>query len=263
MYEGHSDFLSQENSAYLLIPWKGSFNGGNIQTVARILKPEDVESILFPDPERRHAYQMSVRHRIELEKAKEKAELAAKIEQHKLKEFGSEQEINEDSNLQPNAFDDQSVNTEINDYDSHQDAESDNSEEEEDIDETETDPLDENERQKYVDEFIEIMGYVKPMPKRKTRRGRKRKADDIPKTSRPGKRGRKPNNYRWTEEELAQKKFECDKCSYRTSRKSDLNKHARIHGGVRPYKCSICNRSFTQNSHLRVHFKVHNEGSKM
>ena len=49
----------------------------------------------------------------------------------------------------------------------------------------------------------------------------------------------------------------CDKCSYSTSRKSDLTKHQRIHTGVRPYVCKICNRSFTQSSHLKVHRRLH------
>ena len=42
----------------------------------------------------------------------------------------------------------------------------------------------------------------------------------------------------------------CDKAF---SVSGNLNKHMRVHTGDKPYKCSVCNKSFRESSHLQSH----------
>jgi hypothetical protein len=42
-------------------------------------------------------------------------------------------------------------------------------------------------------------------------------------------------------------------------RGSSLNVHMRVHTGVKPYKCDICNKYFSEKSNLKTHVKKHRD----
>ncbi|XP_022250890.1 early growth response protein 1-like isoform X2 [Limulus polyphemus] len=48
-----------------------------------------------------------------------------------------------------------------------------------------------------------------------------------------------------------------DACDRRFSRSDELNRHIRIHTGLRPFQCRICVRSFSRSDHLTTHIRTH------
>jgi uncharacterized Zn-finger protein len=36
-----------------------------------------------------------------------------------------------------------------------------------------------------------------------------------------------------------------------------LNRHLRLHSGVRPYRCTMCNTHFSRSDHLSTHLRTH------
>ena len=51
---------------------------------------------------------------------------------------------------------------------------------------------------------------------------------------------------------------------YRCSQKGDMNKHvASVHEGKKPFKCDICDRSFSLKSHMNRHVASVHEGKKV
>ncbi len=54
-----------------------------------------------------------------------------------------------------------------------------------------------------------------------------------------------------------EKKYPCEMCGKRFSRKSCLNEHMLIHNGIRKYQCPLCAMSFTKNYNLQAHMGTH------
>lgn len=50
--------------------------------------------------------------------------------------------------------------------------------------------------------------------------------------------------------------FPCVHCSKAFFRKHDLERHARVHSGDRPYVCRVCQKGFPRNDALRRHIRL-------
>ena len=51
--------------------------------------------------------------------------------------------------------------------------------------------------------------------------------------------------------------FGCVECGKTFAYKSGVEKHFRIHTGVKPYKCKLCGKSFSQKGSLKYHIDIH------
>lgn len=56
-----------------------------------------------------------------------------------------------------------------------------------------------------------------------------------------------------------EKPYKCtwDNCTWKFARSDELTRHYRKHTGVKPFKCSDCDRSFSRSDHLALHRRRH------
>ncbi|XP_045901497.1 zinc finger protein 568-like [Micropterus dolomieu] len=69
-----------------------------------------------------------------------------------------------------------------------------------------------------------------------------------------------PNHHNNNGEESKEKPYCCSVCEKRFSNCSHLAAHIRTHTGERPYRCEICRKTFITTSALNRHQTIHTEG---
>ena len=58
----------------------------------------------------------------------------------------------------------------------------------------------------------------------------------------------------------SQRKYACAYCGKRFVRNAELERHVRIHLGIRPFQCTVCHKSFVQKiSAIRHIQRVHHQ----
>ncbi|KAM3844374.1 zinc finger protein 75D-like isoform 2-T2 [Vipera latastei] len=57
--------------------------------------------------------------------------------------------------------------------------------------------------------------------------------------------------------DLRDKRYKCMECGKSFSKNSNLNAHKRIHTVEKPYKCTECGKSFRRNNNLTSHKRIH------
>uniref|UniRef100_A0A3B4E971 PR domain zinc finger protein 1 n=1 Tax=Pygocentrus nattereri TaxID=42514 RepID=A0A3B4E971_PYGNA len=62
---------------------------------------------------------------------------------------------------------------------------------------------------------------------------------------------------RRTQEKTAKRSHQCSECGKSFTRQTHLHLHRRVHTGEKPYRCSECGRSFNDRSNLRTHKRIH------
>ncbi|CAF90850.1 unnamed protein product, partial [Tetraodon nigroviridis] len=63
-------------------------------------------------------------------------------------------------------------------------------------------------------------------------------------------------------EEPKERPYCCSVCEKRFSNSSHLAAHIRTHTGERPYRCDICRKTFITTSALNRHQTIHTEGKR-
>lgn len=51
--------------------------------------------------------------------------------------------------------------------------------------------------------------------------------------------------------------LQCKMCDRTFNTKSSLQRHTRIHTGVKPFECPVCMKRFTQSSNMKIHVLTH------
>ncbi|XP_063614515.1 zinc finger and SCAN domain-containing protein 12-like [Penaeus indicus] len=54
-----------------------------------------------------------------------------------------------------------------------------------------------------------------------------------------------------------EKRFICEICGKKFTRRSKLSIHIRVHTREKPYSCDVCNKAFSQKHHLVEHVRIH------
>ena len=63
--------------------------------------------------------------------------------------------------------------------------------------------------------------------------------------------------WRGTCTHTGERPFSCTFCPYTCTQNSNLTKHLRIHTGEKPFSCDVCGNKFTQSSSLKEHKLIH------
>lgn len=58
---------------------------------------------------------------------------------------------------------------------------------------------------------------------------------------------------------LGEKPYQCtwEGCTWRFARSDELTRHFRKHTGIKPFRCTDCDRSFSRSDHLALHRRRH------
>lgn len=63
-----------------------------------------------------------------------------------------------------------------------------------------------------------------------------------------------PSSFTKNSYEAYNRPHTCSYCSRRFTRRHDMQRHTRVHTGIKPYTCPCCQRSFSRSDARRRHF---------